>query len=478
LVLFSQSSFRDAQFLANNIDAFHHLFIKDYESGESVDLYTRDDVFDQLVFAVQRYFVINETAVGSYDFASAANSDVPPPVTVCYTAYKQGLINSFNWTYKFDPGSVTDCSLQLVHNESRSQSGLTSLLKQYLGRAPFDRVNTMSLKFSVRTVFLNAFHFPDCRQFDIVVTVDNSEHNGVAHLRLAGDMESFECNGVIVKTLVHSKFVFYTFVDVIVAIISLLSIALCVRSFIKTYHLAQLAADFFRKYCQRPLKTTEMLGLVNLWFVCTMSADILLVVGSVGKILISQKLDTEYFTWSMLLGIGTGLVWISLLRFLGYFQKYNILLVTMKAAMPSVLRFMLCTLILYVAFLLCGWAVLGPYNEKFKNIETTSECLFSLLNGDDMYNTFKLTTSTNQPAVIFCQIYLYVFIGIFIYVVLNLFIGLISEMYAAVRMMGKKQWKALYLGKLYYLLDEDEDDDWNDDIIDWHRHGILLSLPV
>ena len=82
------------------------------------------------------------------------NSDVPPPVTVCYTAYKQGLINSFNWTYKFDPESVTskklrvlslkfsdgvclDCSLKISHNES--QSTLISLLKQYFGRAPFDR---------------------------------------------------------------------------------------------------------------------------------------------------------------------------------------------------------------------------------------------------------------------------------------------------------------------------------------------------
>lgn len=91
-----------------------------------------------------------------------------------------------------------------------------------------------------------------------------------------------------------------------------------------------------------------------------------------------------------------------------------------------------------------------------------------------MYNTFKLTTSTNQAAVIFCQIYLYVFICLFIYVVLNLFIGLISEMYAAVRMMGKKQWKALYLGKLYHLLDEDEDDDWDDDLIDWHRYVVVL----
>jgi hypothetical protein len=300
-----------------------------------------------------------------------------------------------------------------------------------------------------------------------MVMVDNSGHDGVAYTKVTGDMKRFPCNGKIVMTMAKSQFISIVVVDVAVVIICFASIALCIRSLIKSYHLAKLAADFFRKYCRRPLKITEMLELVNLWFMFTMIADALLIVGSFGKAMNYYKLDTNYLTWSVLLGIGTGFVWISLLRFLGYFQKYNILLVTVKAAMPSILRFMFCTLILYVAFLLCGWAVLGPYNKKFSDLATTSECLFSLLNGDDMYNTYKLTTSTNPTAVIFCQIYLYVFISLFIYVVLNLFIGLISEMYGAVRTMTKKQWKSLYLGKLYHLLDEDDDDAWDDDIIDW-----------
>ena len=32
--------------------------------------------------------------------------------------------------------------------------------------------------------------------------------------------------------------------------------------------------------------------------------------------------------------------------------------------MPTIIRFLLCVGVLYVAFLLCGWAVLGPYNPK------------------------------------------------------------------------------------------------------------------
>ena len=55
-----------------------------------------------------------------------------------------------------------------------------------------------------------------------------------------------------------------------------------------------------------------------------------------------------------------------------------------------------------------------------------------------MFNTYILTDNSNTVAYIFCQIYIYIFVILFIYVILNMVIGLISEMYAAVRMMGKK----------------------------------------
>ncbi len=40
------------------------------------------------------------------------------------------------------------------------------------------------------------------------------------------------------------------------------------------------------------------------------------------------------------------------------------LLITLKVALPSVLRFAVCVGILYVSFLLLGWLVLGPYHPK------------------------------------------------------------------------------------------------------------------
>ena len=67
---------------------------------------------------------------------------------------------------------------------------------------------------------------------------------------------------------------------------------------------------------------------------------------------------------SIILGLAVFAQWCCILRFLSYFDKYNMLLITLRLAMPSVLRFFVCTGIIYVAFLLCGWLVMGPYHPK------------------------------------------------------------------------------------------------------------------
>ncbi len=67
---------------------------------------------------------------------------------------------------------------------------------------------------------------------------------------------------------------------------------------------------------------------------------------------------------SIILGLAVFGQWCGLLRFLSYFETYNVLLITLKVAMPSVLRFGVCVGILYISFLLLGWLVLGPYHPK------------------------------------------------------------------------------------------------------------------
>jgi hypothetical protein len=71
---------------------------------------------------------------------------------------------------------------------------------------------------------------------------------------------------------------------------------------------------------------------------------------------------------------------------------------------------------------------------KFNSISTTSECLFALINGDDMFATFAGMSSKSALLWWFCRFYLYTFISLFIYVVLSLFIALIMDAYETIKL--------------------------------------------
>ncbi|KAJ3614681.1 hypothetical protein NHX12_018252 [Muraenolepis orangiensis] len=62
-----------------------------------------------------------------------------------------------------------------------------------------------------------------------------------------------------------------------------------------------------------------------------------------------------------------------------------------------------------------------------------SECLFSLINGDDMYVTFSGLEGSSTLVWVFSQVYLYSFISLFIYMVLSLFIALITGAYETIK---------------------------------------------
>ena len=104
----------------------------------------------------------------------------------------------------------------------------------------------------------------------------------------------------------------------------------------------------------------------------------------------------------------------------------------MYLAFPELLKFLLCSGILFIAFALTGWIVLGPFHVKFDGINTSIETLFGLLNGDDIYNTFIMIRSQDDHiAYFYSRVFLYIFLALFIYAVLNLFTSLIIAAYEA-----------------------------------------------
>lgn len=105
---------------------------------------------------------------------------------------------------------------------------------------------------------------------------------------------------------------------------------------------------------------------------------------------------------------------------------------TLYLAFPELLKFMLCAGMLFLAFSLTGYIVLGPFHPKFSNFYETIETLFSLLNGDDIYATFdQIDIDDDMIAYLYSRVFLYSFLILFIYFVLNLFTSLVISAYEA-----------------------------------------------
>lgn len=78
--------------------------------------------------------------------------------------------------------------------------------------------------------------------------------------------------------------------------------------------------------------------------------------------------------------------------------------------------------------------VTSPYTPvQFRSLSMVSECLFSLINGDDMFVTFAEMQQNSYLVWLFSQLYLYTFISLFIYMVLSLFIALITGSYETIK---------------------------------------------
>lgn len=72
---------------------------------------------------------------------------------------------------------------------------------------------------------------------------------------------------------------------------------------------------------------------------------------------------------------------------------------------------------------------------QFRTFTITMECMFSLINGDDMFATYEEMPDNKTIIFIFSKLYLYSFISLFIYVVLSLFISVIMDTYETVKVL-------------------------------------------
>ena len=252
---------------------------------------------------------------------------------------------------------------------------------------PWHAVERISLSFNLTSVTLKPLGpvpQPDCFMFSVGIVFDNKDHDGQLPLQLDMQPVRLHCPTQTEQTSAYSTFI--VFLNLLVILLSLSSLLLCLRALLRaqvtllTFHnisqphisvlqlLKHEARSFLARHYSWELNMGERLEFLNLWYVMICTNDCLIIMGSIIKQLIETRsiVGDMWDMCSLMLGTGNLLVWFGILRYLGFFKTYNVLILTMKGAAPNMFRFLICAFFLYVGYAFAGWVILGPYHFKFQ----------------------------------------------------------------------------------------------------------------
>uniref|UniRef100_A0A0K0FG47 PKD_channel domain-containing protein n=1 Tax=Strongyloides venezuelensis TaxID=75913 RepID=A0A0K0FG47_STRVS len=478
LILFAELRVSHVDFIEDTSTVMRHKFLQNWSDERDVVSYPPSagrysvfdsiDIFEHFAFATNAYYSIQNQTFASFSYdtswkgISFYNSTITfqtplydiPPMSLCIEKIANVQINNNN--YEFDVSPKRECNFlnyttaEIIKLRDNPQYMKDLLVKKNLTLTPEQSlsISKVLLMFNLRTIHYspaNKDQTPECYLIKVTITFDNTRHTGQVFIDL-NSVISYEqiCNGRVLKAPVISWDSIIVFViDVIVLLFCFFSFILCLRALIKAHLLKETTMAFFEQNVGKKMPITDQMEFVNMWYLMIVVNDILIIFGTICKVTIEfRDFDNDLFTFtSIFLGSGALLVYVGLLRYLGFFNQYNVLVLTLKRSIPNILRFLVCAIILYGGFLIAGWVVIGPYSLKFRTLSKSSEALFSLLNGDDMFATFATINDSNSTIKVFGTIYIYVFVSLFIYVVLSLFIAIIMDAYEIIKERYKRNEK-------------------------------------
>ncbi|XP_023347695.1 mucolipin-3 [Eurytemora carolleeae] len=453
LWIFAEFRYAHVNYYSDQTVALEHFFIKDWDQVREVHayppstgkmaFYKKSEFYDFLDNAIIAYRSIEDEAVGPF-FRNSS-------IQLCIQQFKTGSIKK-DLQVKLDREEKTIC-LELKENELDGFKNSSTWFHQNNFTMPWHALQSIELAMNLTSVTLKPLGpvpTPDCFKLKVVIRLDNAGHDGQLPVKLSMVPVRLDCPSEEESSSTYSSLV--VSLNLVVIFLCLSSLLLCLRALLRAQILKHETDAFFRRNYDWSLSVNEGLEFLNLWYVMICTNDCLIVLGSIIKQLIESKsvIGDMWDICSLLLGTGNLLVWFGLLRYLGFFKTYNVLILTMKGAAPNMLRFLICASFIYIGFVFAGWVILGPYHFKFESIMSTSECLFSLINGDDMFATFMSIPRERSVSVwVYSRVYLYTFICLFIYVVLSLFISIIMDTYEIIKNCYERGFPANRLEQFY-----------------------------
>ncbi|XP_012516528.1 PREDICTED: mucolipin-2 isoform X2 [Propithecus coquereli] len=372
LVRFGLSNQLVVAFKEDNTVAFKHLFLKGYsgidEDDYSCSVYTQEDAYESIFFAINQYHRLKDITLGTLGYGE--NEDNRVGLKVCKQHYKKGTTFPSNETLNIDSDIEIDC----VHLDLEAVSRNPQDWKNSsFFRLEFYRLLKVEISFQLKGIDLQTIHYrelPDCYVFQNTITFDNKAHSGKIKIYFDSDANIEECKDLNIFGSTQKNTEYVLAFDAFVIVICLASLILCTRSIVLALRLRKRFLNFFLEKYKRRVCDADRWEFINGWYVLVIISDLMTIIGSILKMEIKAKNLTNYDLCSILLGTSTLFVWVGVIRYLGYFQAYNVLILTMQASLPKVLRFCACAGMIYLGYTFCGWIVLGPYHDK--DIEGTT----------------------------------------------------------------------------------------------------------
>lgn len=178
----------------------------------------------------------------------------------------------------------------------------------------------------------------------------------------------------------------------------------------------------------------------NKWSVISLIGNIIQIFASSVSIFDTNNILSSS---EILIGFGCMFAFLSIGKYIEYSENYSTIYITIKNALPKVGRYLLGVAPIFLGFIFFGLCIFWK-SERFTSTSGSMIILFSLAQGDSVFDTFK---DLSGVSFIIGQIYLYLFCIIFIVVVLNIFIAIIEEAYINSKMQSKTHWVFDYIKK-------------------------------
>ncbi len=151
-------------------------------------------------------------------------------------------------------------------------------------------------------------------------------------------------------------------------------------------------------------------------------------------------------------GFACFLIWAALCRHMTGMPPYDVAFRAISRGLPVVLQFAVGSAPLLIGFTTLGVALFAEETEKFKNFENGFLTLFSVMNGDIIFESAR-----DIKRGIIGHAYIIIFVVIFVYTIISTFVSIMQKAFAEIEI--EKRHENLSTNQRFVQIEEDHYDD-------------------